>query len=66
MTEGSRDREQAVRERAYAIWLDEGQPEGRSEDHWHRANADLDAEEAIVTPLTDLGGHAAPLVTPVR
>lgn len=29
--------EQAVRERAYALWEQEGRPEGRAEEHWHRA-----------------------------
>lgn len=29
--------EQAVRERAYALWEQEGRPEGRAEDYWHRA-----------------------------
>lgn len=29
--------EQAVRERAYKLWEDDGRPEGRSEDYWHLA-----------------------------
>ena len=29
--------EQAVRERAYALWEQEGRPEGRAEEYWHRA-----------------------------
>jgi hypothetical protein len=29
--------EQAVRERAYALWEEEGRPEGRAEEYWHRA-----------------------------
>jgi hypothetical protein len=33
--------EQAIRERAYAIWEDEGRPEGRHLDHWLRAEAEI-------------------------
>jgi hypothetical protein len=29
--------EQAVRERAYLLWEQEGRPEGRTEEYWHRA-----------------------------
>ena len=27
----------AIRERAYFIWLREGRPEGRAQDHWRSA-----------------------------
>ena len=33
--------EHAIRERAYAIWVSEGMPEGREVDHWLRARHDL-------------------------
>jgi hypothetical protein len=33
--------EQAIRERAYAIWEEEGRPEGRHLDHWLRAEAEI-------------------------
>ena len=29
--------EQAVRDRAYALWDEDGQPEGRADEYWHRA-----------------------------
>jgi hypothetical protein len=29
--------EQAVRERAHALWEEEGRQEGRAEEYWHRA-----------------------------
>lgn len=61
------NREALIRERAYAIWIEAGQPEGMADDHWHRAAAAVDAEEAAVSPLTDLGEEPAPLVvTPNR
>jgi hypothetical protein len=27
--------------RAYQIWMEEGQPEGRHRDHWARAKAEI-------------------------
>ncbi|TNC72168.1 DUF2934 domain-containing protein [Rubellimicrobium roseum] len=41
------DREQRIRERAHALWQAEGQPEGRHEEHWRQAAAEIDREEAI-------------------
>lgn len=38
------DREQKIRERAHAIWQDEGQPHGRHDDHWDQASREFDAE----------------------
>ena len=40
MPENERDREQAIRERAYLIWESEGRPEGRADDHWRFASFD--------------------------
>jgi hypothetical protein len=34
-------KEQAIRERAYAIWEEEGRPEGCHLDHWLRAEAEI-------------------------
>jgi len=36
--------EHAIRERAHAIWLAEGMPEGREVDHWMRARRELEHE----------------------
>jgi Protein of unknown function (DUF2934) len=33
--------EQAIRERAYAIWEEQGRPEGQHLDHWLRAEAEI-------------------------
>ena len=35
------DLDERVRRRAYEIWLEEGQPQGRDLDHWFRAKEDL-------------------------
>jgi hypothetical protein len=40
-----KDREQRIRERAYQIWLQEGQPEGRDAAHWELAKAEITAED---------------------
>jgi hypothetical protein len=43
------DRDARIRERAHQIWVDEGQVEGRDEEHWHRAEREITAEEASTT-----------------
>ena len=36
--------EQTIQARAYWIWLEEGQPEGRDVEHWQRACEELERE----------------------
>jgi hypothetical protein len=33
--------ETAIRRRAYAIWEEEGRPDGREWDHWERASQEV-------------------------
>ena len=40
------EREQAIRELAYAIWESNGRPDGCAEAHWHQAEARIDADAA--------------------
>ena len=40
------NREQRIRERAYEIWESEGKPHGRDDDHWRRAEVDVETEAA--------------------
>lgn len=47
-------REQAVRERAYAIWEEEGHPDGRDLDHWRRAKK----RSAQLTNVPKISGRA--------
>lgn len=56
--------EDEIRDRAYALWVEEGSPSGRDEEFWHRAvrelveGGDVDAsqEAADVTqPLPPAG-----------
>ena len=37
------DKYEAIRKRAHEIWEREGRPEGRHEDHWREAEAELAA-----------------------
>jgi hypothetical protein len=38
--------EDRVRERAYALWERNGRREGRSDEYWQQARAEVEAEEA--------------------
>ncbi|MDF2494204.1 DUF2934 domain-containing protein [Sphingomonas sp.] len=38
------DRDELIRQRAYRIWQEEGEPEGRDHDHWTRAEQEHGAE----------------------
>ncbi|QPC93867.1 DUF2934 domain-containing protein [Mesorhizobium sp. INR15] len=44
------DRQERIRNRAHQIWLDEGQPVGQHERHWHQAATDVDGEDAGAAP----------------
>lgn len=43
-------RKTAIRERAYALWVAEGRPEGRAEAHWKHAEQEYDARQAPNVP----------------
>lgn len=42
--------EDKIREAAYRLWQDEGQPEGRDQDHWTQAVESLAQQEPPVQP----------------
>lgn len=42
----SPDREDRIRERAHALWNNEGQPSGAEERHWLQAAAEIDQEDS--------------------
>jgi hypothetical protein len=42
--------EDHIRHRAYMLWLEEGQPEGKAEEHWHQARAAAEAESDTSAP----------------
>jgi Protein of unknown function (DUF2934) len=37
-------RQQCIRERAFEIWVEEGQPHGRDREHWVRATREITAD----------------------
>lgn len=51
------NRQEQIKERAYQLWLDEGQIEGRDEDYWFRAEAAIGQEE-ITDDTIPLGAEA--------
>ncbi|MCB1352791.1 MAG: DUF2934 domain-containing protein [Rhodobacteraceae bacterium] len=53
--------EEQIRARAHSIWEEEGRPEGRSEEHWHRARQEVAFEGAV--PKTAKPRKAAPRKT---
>ena len=48
----------AIRERAYHLWLEQGRPHGRHDEHWRRAERELIEEE--------VGVRERPLATAAR
>jgi Protein of unknown function (DUF2934) len=38
------EREERIRKRAYQLWEQDGAPEGRAEEYWHRARQLIDQE----------------------
>lgn len=47
------DLERRIRERAYRIWVNDGKPTGKSEDHLQQAKQEIEEEGAIKAgPLT--------------
>jgi hypothetical protein len=39
------DIEEQIRKRAYELWVNAGRPEGRSEEFWHAARAEINGPE---------------------
>lgn len=40
------DLDQRIRTRAYQIWQEQGQPEGREVEHWFQAQAEVQTQRA--------------------
>jgi len=41
------DLERRIKERAYRIWVDEGQPQGRHREHWQQAKLEIVKDEGL-------------------
>lgn len=46
-----KDFETRIRERAYQLWIERGQPEGRADDHWDEAARLVEEESASAVGL---------------
>lgn len=42
--------EEHIRLHAYMLWLEGGQPEGKADEHWHRARDAASLKEASSEP----------------
>lgn len=62
MTDEHLLKRQRIRERAYKIWHEEGQPEGREIEHWDRAEKDIEDEDSSGNGATSRS-FAWPLVS---
>jgi hypothetical protein len=51
--------EEAIRERAYHLWIADGQPEGQAEMYW------LNAQREILTTSVEGSGSHAPAAAPI-
>ncbi len=47
------EREHRIRARAHRIWLDQGSPEGRAEEHWEAAKLQVDQEDQQAAAASD-------------
>lgn len=69
MTRSSPITEERIRERAYLLWLEEGQPEGKDTEHWERAREllalEADPDEGKEAP-DDGYNNAGPWGEPVE
>ncbi len=64
------DREARIRERAYALWEQEGRPQGEDLRHWVTALSELDGEDPTPAAVTEntsvLGEPDSPADTPAK
>jgi hypothetical protein len=44
--EAGMDMETRIRNRAYAIWQEEGRPDGKADEHWEKARRFVEEEDA--------------------
>ncbi|MGA7676176.1 MAG: DUF2934 domain-containing protein [Rhizomicrobium sp.] len=57
--------EDEIRVRSYLIWEREGCPEGKSEEHWLRAKAELEAEFESDWRAASMDGESTTFVLPL-
>ena len=52
--------EAAIRQRAYAIWEEEGRPTGREWDHWAQASQEILSRTPVAAKLRPRRSRARP------
>lgn len=55
--------DQDIKSRAYQLWLDAGQPDGRDEEFWYSAERELSEAGAIDRSEQDAKVNTPPLVS---
>jgi hypothetical protein len=60
------DENERIRQRAHKIWVEEGQPEGRADDHWQMARQlvaieDRPGDDLKPNPLTQPDAGSTPV-----
>jgi len=64
------DIEQRVRERAFYIWVEQGQPEGKDKEHWQQAEGEfmvgIAKPEGGLHPIRDEVPQSEPAHAPAR
>jgi Protein of unknown function (DUF2934) len=59
--------EETVRRRAYELWEQAGQPEGRSEEFWFEAIAELEGKSPTFEERVEATAeHGGPAFAPIR
>jgi hypothetical protein len=56
----SPEQEQAIRARAYAIWEEEGRPDGKDVEHWLRAESEITSARDNVAAQAGAARDRAP------
>lgn len=51
-------REDRVRERAYALWENEGRPDGRADAIWGQAEREIDSDDGLDTVIAPTPAEA--------
>jgi Protein of unknown function (DUF2934) len=51
----TKSRHTAVCEQAYALWEEEGRPQGKEWAHWFRAEAEVDSADRLLRDMRDAG-----------
>ena len=54
MSSQAEQKQEHIRARSHAIWEREGRPDGRAEEHWLRAEREIEAELRAVRALQRL------------